>query len=310
MKTLNALSVAAMLFLVTHALCGQEPAAREPAWILFEKGKSEMQGELGSALRFFRQALDIRAPFPEVEEAIGDIHQREGNYLMAEIQYKKAYEYRGSFQVPADQYRVLEKLADIYKTRENYKQMEDTLLLILRDQPYLSDPSYKNFTEALYKTYREKGIDHFLKLYRVENIAFATRAHEELSWLYYRTGRFVPSVRHALFAVNIFISESVPEIRISEPEFEFTTLQSFVEVSFSRPNIRAYLSADGFFPILYYLGAASYGAQLTSRANAIWSYLAATPAALRFQELARRQLESPWVEPYLDTAARKIEYPL
>jgi tetratricopeptide (TPR) repeat protein len=309
MKRVNSLVAAVLFFCCVPGLSGQE--SQDPAWVLFEKGKTEMakQGELGVALRYFRQALDKRAPFPEAEEAIGDIHRLEGNFLMAEIQYQKAYKLRNSFQVPVEQYQVLQKLAEIYKTQEKYKQMEDALLTILKDQPYFADSSYKRFSDALYSTYREKGIDHFLKLYRVENITFAAKAHEELSWFYYRTGRYVQAIRHGLFGINIFISESVPEIRKSEPEFEFTTLRAFIDIALSRSNLREYLTGENFFSMLYYLAAASYAAQLTARAEVIWEYLAETPAALRFQELSRRQLRSPWVESYLNTSSRKIEYP-
>ena len=274
MRSFNCLVFAALLFCFSQTLYGQEPAKQDPAWVLFERGKSEMvkQAELGVALRYFRQALDVRAPFPEVEEAIGDIHRQEGNYLMAEIQYQKAYEYRGSLQVREEQYRVLQKLAEIYKTQEKYKRMEDTLRLILKDQPYFSQPSYSRFSKALYSTYRQKGIDHFLKLYRVENIAFAAKAHEELSWFYYRTGRYEPAIQHGLFGVNIFISESVPEIRAVEPLYEFTTLKSFLEIALSRPNIKKYLEEENFYSLLYYLASASYAQQLISNANDIWRY--------------------------------------
>jgi len=311
MKGMVILTLAALQFCGVATLFGQEPATQDPAWVLFEKGKSEIaaQGELGIALRYFRQALDKRVPFPEVEEAIGDIHRLEGNFLMAEIQYNKAYEQRGSFQVREEQYRVQRKLADIYKTQEKYKQMEDALLTILEDQPYFAQPDYQRYSAALYSTYRDKGIDYFLKLYRVENIAFAAHAHGELTWFYYRTGRYQQAVRHGLFGVNIFISESVPELRRYNPEFEFTNLKAFLDIALERNNIRDYLSEDGFYSQLYYLAAASHASKLSSQAENIWRYLSATPAALRFRDLSRRQLEAPWIEAYLNPSARKIEYP-
>ena len=66
---------------------------------------------------------------------------------------------------------------------------------------------------------------------------------------------------------------------------------------------------------LYYLAAATYAASRPGRAETVWRLLASYPldavgpSATTYVDLARRQLESPWIDPYINPSVRKTDYP-
>ena len=290
-----------MIALTTQSLSAQEPAP-EAAWILYEIGKTELEqkDELGQAVYHFRKALAQQSIFPEVEVALGDIYLSEGELALAEVQYKKAYEFKGALYIPDEQYSILLKLANLYEQTNMYKLMQDTLLQVLDDQPYHASPSFDHFRNAFKNTYFTKGIDQFLRLYRLDNVAFAAEAHTLLAWLYYRSGRFEKSVLQGLFSLNIAITTAVDELRRHDPDYEFTTLSAFLATAMKRDSIRELLFRSSFFPTLYYLASASYAYGQRKEANSVWRLLSSSEYGGRFTELSQRQLQNPWIEPRLE----------
>jgi hypothetical protein len=149
----------------------------------------------------------------------------------------------------------------------------------------------------------------------MEGVGFSVTAHAKLGWFYYRTGRPL-AILHSLFALDIMITEAVKELRRVQPDFAFTTMEDFLDAALERENIRQYLISGEFFKTLYYLATATYAASRPSLAEPIWRLLSTYPmesvgpAATTYSDLAARQLESPWVDPYINTSVRKIEYPL
>ena len=294
-----------ILGLAPSGLPSQEVLAEDqPAWILYEMGKAELESkdkkDLGEAVNIFRQAIEKAGIYPEAEVALGDIYFIEGEFVLAEKQYKKAYEFRKSFISPDEQYALLYKMAELYKNRKYYMAMEDHLLRILKDQPYFNDDDYSQFRASFQDIYVKKGLDHLFKLYRIEGAVFSTKAHAELGWFYYLSGRFIPSILHSLFALNILISNAVTELRRFDPQYEYAELKIFVDRALSRSNIREYFSRSNFFRILYYLAVSNYAAGRPGHATEIWSFLVSTDHAGQYNNLARRQLRAPWIEPRIN----------
>jgi hypothetical protein len=287
------------------------------AWLLYEQGKVLLEDprkpEVGEALLKFREAIDRRgADFPEAEMAIGDVYRSEGAYALAQQQYEKAYSERAGFDTPDRKYEVLYKLADLFKVQDRYYDMERQLNTILESQPYYSEASLPRLQDAFLQTFEAKGLDQVLRLYRMEKVSFALQAHAELGWFYYRTGRFDPqSILHSLFALDIAVTESMLELRRINPEYVYSTLEDFLAQAALRDNVRQFLQDSGFYRTLYYLGAATYAASHPALASSLWKILASVDPAVagEYPLLARRQLQAPWVEPYLNPSARSIEYP-
>ena len=290
------------------------------SWQLYEQGKAKLDDpdgpELGEALLSFQEAIDKRGGnFPEAEMAIGDIYFQEGAFALAKRQYEKAFELRKGMEVAEEKYSVLYRLADLHEIQEMYADMERYLQQVLEDQPYFTEERYSGFRDAFVSTFDEKGLDHLFKLYRMEGVAFSVPAHAKLGWFYYRTGRS-GAILHSLFALDIMATEAVKELRRVQPGFVFITIEDFLDAALQRDNIREYLASGEFFKTLYYLATATYAASRPSLAEPIWQLLASYPlevmgpGALTYADLATRQLKSPWVDPYINTSVRKIEYPL
>jgi tetratricopeptide (TPR) repeat protein len=290
------------------------------AWFLYEQGKAKLEDpdgpELGEALLSFQEAIDKRGgAFPEAEMAIGDIYFQEGAFALAKRQYDKAFELRRGMEIAEEKYTILYRLADLHEIQELYADMDRYLQQVLEDQPYFADDQYRSFRDAFLSTYEDKGLDHLFKLYRMKGVAFSVPAHAKLGWFYYRTGRPL-AILHCLFALDIMITEAVEELRRVRPGFVFTTMEAFLNAALERENIEQYLDSGEFFKTLYYLATATYAASRPSLAEPIWRLLATYPldalgaGATTYVELAARQLESPWIDPYINPSARKIEYPL
>lgn len=321
MKRSYRISVACLVFLafsaLNYGLFAEETPAEE-IWILYEKAKTLMENrekpEMGEALRILRQAIEKAGIFPEAEIAIGDIYFSEGALELAENQYKKALDSQSLLRVPDEKFGVLYKVAEIYEIQGRYADMEKGLQEILADQPYYAKADRQKLRTAFLNSFIEKGVDNVLRLYRVENASFAVQAHAKLGWFYYRTGRFNPSsILNSLFALDIIITEAVKELRRTVPTYEFRTTEDFLDLAVRRDNLKQYLADTAFFSILYYLAAACYPSQHISRAKEIWRLLASFKTLPElvgpYGELSRRQLQSPWVESYINPSARKIEYP-
>jgi hypothetical protein len=175
-------------------------------------------------------------------------------------------------------------------------------------------PEAQRFKNAFLSAYLSRGLDQVLRLYRLDGAVFALRAHAKLGWFYYRTGRHDPaSILHSLAALDIMITESVKEIRLLDPNFEFRNLGQYLDAAWKRENIRSFLSEGEFFSAAYHLGAAAYPAGHRARAREIWRFVAGlrlqAPQLGGYAELSRRQLQAPWVDPLINPSSRRIEYP-
>lgn len=295
--------------LLTGVLYAQESDNDQPYWVLFEKGKYEFErGELGRALMLFQQAREkAGGNYPKAEVAIGDIFFDGQEYSLAEEFYKKAYEHRLSFLTQQEKYGVLLKLARLYENMSAYKQMEDQLLEIVKDDPYFSDKAYSRYRRSLSDLFKKDGLDQMLLFYRID-ILFPQEAHSRLSYFYYRTGNNSKSILHGLYAINAVLSRAIEEIRKIDPEYQFTTIESLLKLAADRDNILRLFYESDLFRTMYYLAGASYDAGFKTRARQVWLLLADTPLALDYAVLSAKQLSSPWVEPYIDVeTARKIE---
>jgi tetratricopeptide (TPR) repeat protein len=321
---LKAMVALCMCLILTAAL----PAAAIPdpfleAWFLYEQGKAKMEipggGEMGEALLLFAQAIDKRGgTFPEAEIALGDIYRAEGAYALAKRQYDKAWDRQAGFEIPEEKYTVLYRLAELAEMQNKYGDMESDLLRVLEEQPSAAGSQHEALQNAMKKTYLEKGLDQTFRLYRLERVSFAATAHSRLGWLFYRTGRFdsgsAGAIMHLLLALDIMVTEMMAELRRADPEYVYSTLEDFLGRAARRENVAQYIRESGFVEDLYYLAAATWAAgEYPSRAAAIWRILASgrlDPALVGdVADRARRQLQSPWVEPYLNTSPRSVEYP-
>ncbi len=268
-------------------------------WLLYEQGNTAAaQKEYGRALQLYKTAIEGAGNFPEAEAAIGDVYLAEGEAILAQRQYEKAYKLKESFIIPDQQYDILYKLANLFEMQQLYKQMEDSLSsIVMGDKRFQETPNQRLRTQ-LEKNYFEKGIDRVLVLYNFDD-SFAAAAHSRLGWFYYRTGRFSQSVSHLLYSVIYRVSRIERARAERDVDYEYSTLQELVAAVGSAEELKGYATSTGLFKDLYYLAGSTFAYGYPQHATSLWKLLAMTPAAGTFKDLAVRQLKKPFVEPLL-----------
>ncbi|MBN1799458.1 MAG: hypothetical protein JW822_12865 [Spirochaetales bacterium] len=296
------------VFIVLAVFCSAESLegnANEPAWISYQKGLYEYsRGEYGKALYYFREALDRATVMPEAEMAIGDVYMTQGEYVLAEKQYEKAYDQNRVFSIPDQKYTVLYRMVELYDRWNRYDKMEQKLLAIVKDSEVFSGEKYTFFKQKLQESYLAKGINRMVKLYRLED-AFATSAHLKLAVFYYRTGRYYTAFENSIFGVLIIISEGINELRRWIPDYPESTvypefdLKEFLELAYNYQSVRDYLEQMHIFEHLYYLAAISYVLEKYTHATYIWSIIAEHPHAGYAGNIALNQIKNPRVAPLI-----------
>ncbi len=311
MKSVIFISLFSLFFLFCQFnLFSEDKSNPKAAWILLEEGRVLLtKNDIGKALNLFQQALNKkRGIYPEADIAIGDVFLEEGEYDLALFHYKKAYKYRSAFSIPDEIYSLLYKMSDIYMTRKNYILMIKTLNTVLKNSSFFSDPRYDKLRNSIYSAYINKGLDHLLQLYRF-NEDFTIKAHNDLGWFYYRTGRYRESVLNYLFTLISIVSDSVAELKTHDPDYEFTDIADFIKDSFKRDNISDFLIRSNLFKSLYYLAGATYAHGNLTLAKQIYTIISHSNYSGKYKNLSLRQIRNPWIERYINPSPRKIKYP-
>lgn len=269
------------------------------AWLLYEEGNALYeQREFGKALQRYKDAIALTGTLPEAEAGIGDVYREEGELGLALAQYQKALNHRNTLQVAETRYEIQYRIASVYRDQELYKLMEDTLLAVAADDPNWGKGTGSRLRAQVGALYFSKGMDQVLRLYRFAD-SFAARAHAELGWFYYRTGRFPQAVSHLLYAVIPAASELARWHRERDVEWEFSSFDSLLRSSSGSRELQEYAQTSGLFRNTYYLACATWASMYPKLATALWRLLGQLEPAGEYAELSRRQVKAPWVEPYL-----------
>jgi len=262
----------------------------------------------GEAMNYFQQALNKkRGIYPEAEIAIGDLFKN-SEYELALLHYNAALKYKSAFLIPDNIYEVFYKISNIYKVHKNYLLMQQYLNNILNDSSFYSNKRYSHLRDSILSTYTNKGIDHLLKLYRFSE-GFAIKAHSDLGWFYYKTGKNSYSILNYLFSIISIVSESVEELRLHDPDYEFSSLSNILNISSKIDNISDFLEGTEFFKSLYYLACATYAHGQKELSVNIYKIIINSNYKGKYRNLSIRQINHPWVENYINPSPRKIQYP-
>jgi tetratricopeptide (TPR) repeat protein len=276
---------------------GEDAVSR--SWLLYEQGNAMIaQKEFGQALQLYKEAIALKAQFPEAEMRIGDVYQEEGELDLARAQYEKAYNMRNAFDIADSKYDVLYKLAHLYEKQELYKQMEDTFLQIVSDdRHFIETPNLKLQTQVG-KNFNQQGIDRVLSLYGFSD-AFAAQAHSNLGWFYYRSGRYSQAVIHLLYAVVSRVNQMNAFLAEADVEYQFSNLHDLLSSAESNKSLQAFVTETGFYKDLYYLAGSTFADGYPTHAMDIWRLVASENAAGAYRDSSSRQLKRPFVEPLL-----------
>jgi tetratricopeptide (TPR) repeat protein len=272
---------------------------KAPYWLVYDQAKAFMENkEYGQAFRKFQEAIISNPFFPEAESGIGDIFLFEGESDLAIAQYNKAYKLKNSFNIPAETYQVLYRLSKVYQEQENYRLMEDSLSLIVNEDTEFIQPASSLLTHQILSNYYEKGLDHILTIYHFHNY-FARDAHSQLAWFYYKTGRFEQSVLHMLYAIILSVDHSFEYSSSRYIDFRFTSISDYFSSTRSDKDISLYFQNIDIYRDIYYLAGSTYAQGRPIIAFSVWRNLSIIGQNSKYSQLARDQMKSPWIEPYL-----------
>jgi tetratricopeptide (TPR) repeat protein len=233
--------------------------------------------------------------YPEAEYWIGETYRTEGELGLALSQFRKAYELRGLFENPGGDLDILYRIADICRARQEYNEMERTLLLILERDTLWSEESGSFAKTAMIRTLENEGVNRFLSLYRYNNTAVEA-AHRLLGFYYYASGRHSRAEEHLMFAFLIQNTIIIEELIRREYDYEFTGLPALSDEMNRNSLLSDYASKTEYYRTIYYLGTSLFGTGKTGPARNFWNFLAARGEAGEWQNRARTQLAGPRVD--------------
>jgi len=272
--------------------------------------------------------------YPEAEYWIGEVYRVEGELPLALVQYRKAYSMREVLEDPGFSVTLQYKISSILRTRQEYNEMERSLLAIIGDLDTLwlnsnraevtrqnIDATARNPVPVPYEqasasfartamtnTLEKEGISRFLELYRYNNNV-VEQAHRHLGFYYAVSGR--PSAQqHLMFA--FLIQNTIMIEEITRRQFDFTLsdpegrrdrtrgLLILVEEINKNPVLLSYAQETEYYKTAYYLGSSLYRNGKTEAARDLWEFLAVQPQAGEWQNRAVAQLRNPHFEPIVE----------
>jgi hypothetical protein len=282
---------------------GQSSAAAALAELYYRVPKQSLGNSAERAL----EELDRLKSYPEAEFWLGETYRAEGELGLALSQYRKAYDSRDLLETAGFADEILYKMSEVHRLRQEYQEMENTLLDILGGASGNGgDPMWaggdRSFTRAaMSRTLENNGVDRFLTLYRHDNTA-VEEAHRRLGLFYYASSRHTPAAEHLMFSFLIQNTLLIREVIRSQYDFTFTTLDALMEAIERRRDLAAYLDQVEYFRTVYFLSSSLYAAGKALPARQLWVFLAGRAEAGQWQVRAQGQLRSPYID-------RAIEMP-
>jgi len=279
------------------------------------------------------EAFDKLKNYPEAEYWIGEVYRVEGELSLAMAQYTRAL----------TMYEVLEdhnftvtlqyKIAGIYRTRQEYNNMEAVLLSVVNDFDTLwsnsnkaeisrqNEESYSHIVRArgvyihgvsvpyeqsaasfartgMTRMLENDGVERLIEMYRYNNDT-AELAHRLLGFYYVVRSRS-SAEPHLMFSFLIQNTIIIEEIRRRQFDFTFTTLQALAEEINKNKLLLTYIEDVEYYKTAYYLGASLLRNGRTASALNIWRFLATQPQAGEWHSRAVVQLRNPQTEPIIE----------
>lgn len=282
--------------------------ARERNYVDVERALDELyyrfprEDLLNSALRALEELGKFK-DYPEAEYWIGEVYRVEGELGLALGQYQKALALNSRLEDPNFELDLLYKVADLYRFRQDFKLMEETLLQIIGGSnalgrpwdPLWSESSGEFARNSMARTLENLGPSRFLVMYRYDN-GSVERAHRLLGFYYYAFNRYNRALEHLMFAFLIQNSLLIGEVRRDRYDFVFESLENLLDSLGRRNDLLDYIDRSEYYRCVYYLGNALYGAGREESARTLWTFLGGRERIGEWRGLALTQLQRPSVE--------------
>ena len=254
--------------------------------------------QLGNSVNRALDQINRLKNYPEAEFWLGETYRAEGELGLALRQYQKAYELRELLEIPSFDTEILYKMVELHRIRQEYQEMENRSLEILRIQG--RDSLWASGTDSqarssMMRILENDGINRFLTIYRYNN-AQLERAHRFLGLYYYTSSRNTQAIEHLMFAFLIQNTLLIENVMRSQFDFTFTDLDSLMNALKRRHDLGDYLEETEYFRTIYFFGTSLYANGRLLPARQLWTFLASRPEAGEWRVRAGRQLQNPFVD--------------
>jgi tetratricopeptide (TPR) repeat protein len=245
--------------------------------------------------------------YPEADYWIGEVYRVEGEYGIALKEYQSAYDHRDLLETPGFDTEILYKMAEVYRIKQEYNDMEKSLNAVLaKDKLWSSSwDSIKkelktnsdrgNTLSAMMRLLDKFGVNRFLTLFRYADERYE-KAHRLLGLYDLASGRYDMASYHLAFSFLIQCTVMLNDIIKDQFDYAFTTLPAMVEATARRPELRTYMAQSEFYKTVYYFAISLYGSGKNGPATELWTFLAGTQDAGQWAQKAAAQLRNPTLE--------------
>jgi hypothetical protein len=109
-----------------------------------------------------------------------------------------------------------------------------------------------------------------------------------------------------LYSVIYGVSEINAYLRERDVNYEFTSLQDVLTAVEKSSELQRYVGEVDLYKDLYYLAGSTFAGGYPQHALDLWSLISKFPNSAAYQDLSRRQVKSPHIEPLLGTAGKAL----
>lgn len=237
------LSLAVLIFVSAVASSVAQEAAT-PGWVLYERGeRARREGRLAEALRRYSEALRVRPVYPEAQLGTARVYRAGGDGLLAERYYRRAVEQAAALAIPDEVFRIESELAGLLRDGNRQDEAIAILQRLTARDPIFGRRDNLGQRDAMVALLFSGGLDRVLVLYRL-NFPQALDAHKQLGDYYLsfpQPEAYERAAEHLLFAVVEVTSRAIRAVIERDVGYEFATLQSFLNVARTYPEVNAYL---------------------------------------------------------------------
>lgn len=313
-RTVFVVIVSALLLVGAVRPLGAQDAPTEddPPWIHYAYGLLLLdRGDFGPALVSFRRAL--AGGLPEAHIGMGLLHMAENDRLLAETSLNNALRSAEDFMIPEYRHTARYALADVYAAEREPAPFQATLETIADEDPHF-DIARPTALMAAYLRAIDRpppntnGVDQLFVLFRQEEGHFALEAHRRLG-IHLTLARDDDALHHLIAGLLKIVTRAVEEIRGFYVDFQFTTVEDFLDYARLREDAWDYLFDSSFFELLYWFAERLYFSSdqgsRRSEALRLFRVLAALddevarrhPETGTYRALAERQLQGAFRTP-------------
>lgn len=168
-----------------------------------------------------------KAVYPEADFLIGRIYQLEGEFDIALDFYERARKESAYLDIPEELFDILYAMADLAKQQKKGEVYEQTLLLILDNDPNFKDEVLLTALVRSIDYNTEKHVERFFMLFRCEP-HHSLRALYELGNIYERNGEAEQALRCAALGTIEAFTHILGSLDERDADFSYTDYGAFL----------------------------------------------------------------------------------